>query len=78
MGFKPKRHKIAEYLQSFSLCSSEFVRNLGVTIDADLSFYSHINRVTKSSFFRFGNIWKMQSFLSDSDSEKLVHVRLLQ
>lgn len=55
---KPKTHKLDDYLQSFSISSTEFATNLGVTIDVDLKFHRHINSVEKSSFFHFRNIFK--------------------
>lgn len=59
-----------EYL---SLKSKHQVTNLGVIMDADLNFEAHVRDVTKSAFYHLKNIAKVQGFISQSDSEKLVH-----
>ena len=47
--------------------------SLGVVLDSDLSFKSHINKVTKASFFHLRNIAKVRPFLSQKDAEKIIH-----
>ena len=49
------------------------VTSLGVIIDSDLSFSSHINKVSKTSFFHLRNIAKVRPFINQKDAEKLVH-----
>lgn len=49
------------------------VTSLGVIIDSDLSFKSHINKVTKTSFFHLRNIAKVRPFINQKDAEKLIH-----
>ena len=49
------------------------VTSLGVVLDSDLSFEPHINKITKSSFFRLRNINKVRDLASQQDAETLVH-----
>ncbi len=53
--------------------TSSTVKNLGVTLDSNISFENHISHVTKTAFFHFRNIAKLRNMLSVSDAEKLVH-----
>ena len=52
---------------------SSTVTNLGVKIDPQLTFESHINHLCKTSFYHLRNISKLRPILSLSDSEKRVH-----
>ena len=52
---------------------SSTVTNLGVKMDPQLTFESHINHLCKTSFYHLRNISKLRPILSLSDSEKLVH-----
>ncbi len=50
------------------------VRNLGVILETDLSFSSHVKAVTKSAFHdHLKNIARIRCFVSSQDLEKLVH-----
>lgn len=49
------------------------VTSLGVIIDSDLSFKSHINKVTKTSLFHLRNIAKVRPFINQKDAEKLIN-----
>ena len=60
-------------IDGVTLSSSTTVKNLGVTMDQDLSFSSHIRHVTKTAFFHLRSIAKIRNILSQSDAEKLVH-----
>ena len=73
VGAQAQRQKIAAHLNSLSLDSKTEARNLGVIIDSNLNFISHINHITRSSFHHLKNISKLRGFLSKSDSEKLIH-----
>ncbi len=46
------------------------IKNLGVVIDSNLSFKSHI---TKSAYYYLKNISSIRGLISQQDSEKLVH-----
>uniref|UniRef100_A0A8C5AU51 Reverse transcriptase domain-containing protein n=1 Tax=Gadus morhua TaxID=8049 RepID=A0A8C5AU51_GADMO len=66
--------------QNYSLCidghsvtPSALVRNLGIYMDPALSFKSHINHVTKISFFHLRNIARLRPNLSFSAAETLIH-----
>ena len=60
-------------LDGITLASKATVMNLGVTFDQDLSFNSHIKRISKNAFFHLRNIAKVRHILSQNDAEKLVH-----
>ena len=49
------------------------IKNLGVTINQDLLFDSHIKQISKTSFFHLRNIAKIRKVLSLQDAEKLIH-----
>ncbi|KAI4895256.1 hypothetical protein NFI96_000433 [Prochilodus magdalenae] len=72
-GNRHERHKLAAYLNSISLKSKELARNLGVLIDSELSFSSHVKAVIRSAFYHLKNINKIRDFLSKPDLEKLIH-----
>lgn len=55
------------------LSPSGQVRNLGVIFDAQLTFNSHFNNITKVAFFHLRNIARIRPFLSRPDAEKLIH-----
>ncbi len=48
------------------------VKNLGVILETELSFSSHI-KVTKSAYYHLKNIARIRCFVSSQDLEKLVH-----
>lgn len=60
-------------LDGISLGSSLSVRNLGVTLDQNLSFNSHIKLVSRSAFLHLRNIRKIRKLLLRHDAEKLIH-----
>uniref|UniRef100_A0A3B4T3X5 Reverse transcriptase domain-containing protein n=1 Tax=Seriola dumerili TaxID=41447 RepID=A0A3B4T3X5_SERDU len=72
-GAQTQRLRVAEHLKSLSLESKTVAKNLGIIMDSNLNFRSHINHITKSSFYHLKNISKLRSFLSKPDSEKLIH-----
>ena len=45
----------------------------GVILDSELNFKSHIRNVTKIGFYDLRNIAKVQPFLSQADTERLIH-----
>ncbi len=49
------------------------VKNLGVILETDLSFSSHVKAVTKSAYYHLKNIARIRRFVSSQDLEKLVH-----
>ena len=52
---------------------SSTVTNLGVKMDAHLTFEAHIKQLCKNSFYHLRNIAKLRPSLTLSDAEKLVH-----
>ena len=72
-GNKEPRQKIARHLNTLGLQTTSQARNLGVLIDSDLNFDSHIKSITKSSFYHLKNIARVRGFMSRSDLETLIH-----
>ncbi len=61
------------YLDSRGQTTKHQVRNLGVILETDLSFSSHVKAVTKSAYYHLKNIARIRCFVSSQDLEKLVH-----
>uniref|UniRef100_A0A8C4SIS2 Uncharacterized protein n=1 Tax=Erpetoichthys calabaricus TaxID=27687 RepID=A0A8C4SIS2_ERPCA len=64
---------IRNKLDALGLKVKREVKNLGVTIDYNLNFKSHINLITRTAFFQLRNITKVRPLISFKDAEKLVH-----
>jgi len=62
-----------KYLDARGLTTKNQVRNLGVSLESDLSFNSHVKAITKSAYYHLKNISRIRCFVSSQDSEKLVH-----
>ncbi len=75
IGPKNSTQNLLDYNLHLDGCpvTSSTVKNLGVILDSNLSFVKHISSVTKTTFFHFRNIVKLQNMLPVSDAEKLVH-----
>ena len=63
----------SENISSHSLKTRDQVRNLGVLMDSDLTFSSHIKSITKTAFYQLKNISRVKGFMSQTDQEKLIH-----
>ncbi len=50
IGAKGERLKVSAYLESMTLNSNNQVRNLGIVMDSNLNFDSHIKTITKSAY----------------------------
>ncbi len=48
-------------------------KNLGVILEIDLSFSSHVKAITKSAYYHPHNIARIRNLVSSQDLEKLVH-----
>ncbi len=65
-------HKLPRaYLDSRGQTTKNQVRNLGVILETDLSFSSHVKAVTKSAYYHLKNIARIRCFVSSHDLEKL-------
>ncbi len=73
-GNKDEVLKVNAYLDSRGQTTKNQVRNLGVILETDLSFSSHVKAVTKSAYYHLKNIAQIRCFVSSQDLEKLVHV----
>ncbi|KAL0150468.1 hypothetical protein M9458_054285 [Cirrhinus mrigala] len=72
-GSKEEVLKVNAYLDSRGHTTKNQVRNLGVILESDLSFSSHVKAVTKSAYYHRKNIARIRCFVSSQDLEKLVH-----
>ncbi len=72
-GNKDEVFKVNAYLDSRGQTTKNQVRNLGVILETDLSFSSHVKAVTKSAYYHLKNIARIRCFVSSQDLEKLVH-----
>ncbi len=72
-GNKDEVLKVNAYLDSRGQTTKNQVRNLGVILETDLSFSSHVKAVTKSAYYHLKNIARIRYFVSSQDLEKRVH-----
>ena len=72
-GAKEERLKVSTQLQSIMLKTTNQARNLGVVMDSDLNFNSHINKITKSAFYHLKNTSIFKGLMCQQDLEELVH-----
>ncbi|KAL0152092.1 hypothetical protein M9458_052599, partial [Cirrhinus mrigala] len=72
-GSKEEVLKVNAYLDSRGQTTKNQVRNLGVNLESDLSFSSHVKAVTKSAYYHLKNIARIRCFVSSQDLEKHVH-----
>ncbi|KAL2088560.1 hypothetical protein ACEWY4_015459 [Coilia grayii] len=72
-GKKEDRRRITTALETKGLKAKDTVKNLGVFIDSELTFNSHMKAITKPAFYHLKNIAKLRGLMSKQDLEKLVH-----
>ncbi len=72
-GNKDEVLKVNAYLDSSGQTTKNQVKNLGVILETDLSFSSHVKAVTKPAYYYLKNIARIRSFVSSQDLEKLDH-----
>ena len=68
-GAKEEQLKVSTQLQSIMLKTTNQARHLGVVMDSDLNFNSHIKTITKSNY-HLKNVSRIKGFMSQQ--EKLV------
>ncbi len=56
-----------------SIAPSETVRDLGITLDSNLTMTSHVNSVCRSASYAIHRIGKLRRYLDAGNTEKLVH-----
>ncbi len=69
-GNKDAVLKVNAYLDSSSQTTKNQIKNLGVILETDLSFSSHVKAVTKSAYYHLKNIARIRCFVSSQDLEK--------
>ncbi len=72
-GNKDEILKVNAYLDSRGQTTKNQVKYLGVILETDLSFSSHVEAVTKSAYYHLKNIARIRCFVSSQDFEKLVY-----
>ena len=73
IGSSEQKQPIISRLGNLAVDSNSTVKNLGVLIDSELNFNSHINNVTKIAFFHLRNIARIRPYLSLDDAKTLIH-----
>ena len=71
---KEEQSKVSVQFQSVKLKTTNQAKNLGVVMDSDLNFNSHIKTITKSTYYHLTNISRIIGVTSQQDLEKPVHV----
>ncbi len=66
-GNKDEVLKVNAYLDSRGQATKNQVKNLGVFLETDLSFSSHVKAVTKSAYYHLKNIARIRCFVSSQD-----------
>ena len=72
-GPQKQRESVISHLESLSLKPKQQVRNLGVIMDSDLNFNSHIKSIISTAFYHLKNIAKIKNIVSKPDLERLIH-----
>ncbi|RJG15175.1 hypothetical protein D4A39_16695, partial [Alcanivorax profundi] len=72
-GPHTQRESVSSHLESLSLKPKNQVRNLGVIMDSDLNFNSHIKAITSTAFYHLKNIARIKGIVSKPDLERLIH-----
>ena len=67
IGEKNEREKLTAHLKTQALNTKHQARNLGVILDSDLNFETHIKNIIKTPFYHLRNIAKVQPFLAQAD-----------
>uniref|UniRef100_A0AAZ3PW58 Uncharacterized protein n=1 Tax=Oncorhynchus tshawytscha TaxID=74940 RepID=A0AAZ3PW58_ONCTS len=73
LGPKKQRDLLLNLTINLDCCtvvSNKTVKDLGITLDTDLSFDVHIKTVSRTAFFHLHNIAKIRNFLSQNYAEK--------
>ena len=73
IGSNEQKELITGTLGSLVKESKASVKNLGVFIDDELNFDTHINHVTKVAYFHLRNIARIRAYVSLDDAKTLIH-----
>jgi len=60
-------------LNGFSIKSSPIVTCLGVKIDADLTFSTHVKQVAARCFYQLRQLWSIRPALTSDNAIMLIH-----
>ena len=64
VGAEAQRANLAAHFNSRAIKLKHKLKNLGVILDSELNFESHIRNVTKIAFYHLRNIAEVWQFLS--------------
>lgn len=73
IGSEAESDKVQFPLSTKCMSVCDTVRNLGVSLDADLSFDQRLNQISKTALYRQRKIAWVRHFLSKASAEILVH-----
>ena len=76
-GSQKQRESVISHLETLSLKPNNQVRNLGVILDSDLNFKSHIKSLTSAAFYHLKNTARIKGIVSKLDLERLIHAFVL-
>ena len=60
-----------------SITTTDKVKNLGVTLDKNLSMEQHISKVIQSSYIQLRNLWHIRKYLNESACKTLVQATII-
>ena len=72
-GTDAQREELSSRLGNLALQIKPEVKNLGVILDWELNFKSHVHNVTKTAFYHLRNIARVRPYLTLEDAKKLTH-----
>jgi len=72
-GNKDEALKVNTYPDARGLTTKNQVRNLGMSLESDLSFSSHVKAISKSAYYHLKYIARIRCFASNQYLEKRVH-----
>ena len=73
IGPEAHREKLNFKLKALAFNTPEQVKNLGVILDSKLNFNAHIKSIVKIGFYHLKNITRVRPFLSQANTETLMH-----
>ncbi len=72
-GAKVQREILCTNLKSLAQNAKPPAKTLGVLLEPDLNFEAHISNLTKTTFYHLRNVVKVQPFLTQADTKRLMH-----
>jgi K+/H+ antiporter YhaU regulatory subunit KhtT len=73
VGDKAQGENLAAHINSRAIKIKHQIKKLGVILDYEFNLASHTRNVTKIALYHPRNIAKVRPFLSQADTERLIH-----